>query len=232
MLGDVCHEVISKIGRRRPTLISDEALPGNKIHSSIKNKYKKKKAGYGSSKNRSAQQAKAARDAIAEVQKKLKCNAVEVWTDGSSIGNPGPAGAGLLIKAEGRKRGESFFLGNSTNQAAELWAIGAAMERVSAAHSAVEIHIFTDSQFSINCLKRVWHTSKYFHLIELIRAMMGRYGWNLIKFHHVAGHADIADNEKVDKLAKEGADFSVIINTNLDLINIAKEDGFCSLSVT
>src|SRR5262245_36743652 len=50
-------------------------------------------------------------------------NAIHVWTDGACTGNPGPAGLGVVI-VDGDKREEvSEFLGDGTNNIAELMAI-------------------------------------------------------------------------------------------------------------
>ena len=111
---------------------------------------------YGASGKRSPAQMAAARAAAAKIQAELPDHAIEIWTDGSRIGReiPGPSGAGAVIMSKGAVEQELvFYLGDSTNQAAELWAIGGALESIPAPVTGErEIHVFTDSQFSIDCL--------------------------------------------------------------------------------
>ncbi|WP_029329117.1 reverse transcriptase-like protein [Lentibacillus jeotgali] len=48
---------------------------------------------------------------------------IEVYTDGSSSGNPGASGAGIYIKAHGGKYEFSFSLGVMSNHEAEFHAV-------------------------------------------------------------------------------------------------------------
>src|SRR5215470_13643400 len=50
-------------------------------------------------------------------------NAIHVWTDGACSGNPGAAGLGVVIVGDGAMREISEYLGEATNNIAELTAI-------------------------------------------------------------------------------------------------------------
>src|SRR5512135_1031349 len=50
-------------------------------------------------------------------------DAIHVWTDGACTGNPGPAGLGVVIVDGERKTEISEYLGEGTNNIAELTAI-------------------------------------------------------------------------------------------------------------
>ena len=166
---------------------------------------------YGSSGKRTPAQQAAARAAAAKIQAELPDHAIEVWTDGSRIGKavPGPSGAGAIIMQKGVVQQElTYYLGVSTNQAAELWAIGGALETLSnARYDDREVHVFTDSQFSIDCLMGRLFSSKHYLSIaktrRLARDLRGG-----VHYHHVAGHAGIPGNEHADKLANAGALYS------------------------
>jgi ribonuclease HI len=53
---------------------------------------------------------------------------IEVYIDGASTGNPGRAGAGIFIKANGNVEHYSFPLGEMTSHEAEFWALIKALE--------------------------------------------------------------------------------------------------------
>ncbi len=53
---------------------------------------------------------------------------IEVYIDGASTGNPGLAGAGIFIKANGKVESFSFPLGEMTSHEAEFWALLKALE--------------------------------------------------------------------------------------------------------
>ena len=79
-----------------------------------------------------------------------KENSVIIFTDGSSLGNPGNGGWGALLIY--KKMDEVIELGGSkpetTNNAMELTAIVSALSYT--LHNTASIHLFTDSQYAIN----------------------------------------------------------------------------------
>jgi ribonuclease HI len=77
-------------------------------------------------------------------------DAVHVWTDGACTGNPGPAGLGVVI-VDGETHTEiSEYLGEGTNNIAELTAILRGLQRV--ADKARPTVVYSDSQYSIGLL--------------------------------------------------------------------------------
>src|SRR5690606_27151483 len=84
-------------------------------------------------------------------------NSLIIFTDGSSLGNPGPGGYGALIVYP--KLDEIVELGGSkpmtTNNEMELSAIIAALSY--AINSSTTIHIYTDSQYAINGITAWMH---------------------------------------------------------------------------
>ena len=60
------------------------------------------------------------------------------YTDGACTGNPGPAGSGTIVIAPGGKIHESYaYLGQGTNNIAELTAVLEALERTPAGEARV-----------------------------------------------------------------------------------------------
>ena len=124
---------------------------------------------------------------------------IHVWTDGACTGNPGPAGLGVVI-VDGEKREEiSEFLGQGTNNIAELTAILRGLERVE--DKARPVVVYSDSAYSIGLLTQAWKAKKNVELVEKLRATCREF--KDLRFVKVAGHAGIPLNERVDQLARD-----------------------------
>ncbi|HWL87708.1 MAG TPA: ribonuclease H [Polyangiaceae bacterium] len=122
------------------------------------------------------------------------------YTDGACSGNPGPAGAGVVLITPEGKISESFeSLGIGTNNVAELTAILRAVEAVP--KSASEVIIHTDSQYAIGVITKGWRPKANQQLIADIKsALSERKG---VRFVYVPGHAGVPLNERADALARE-----------------------------
>jgi ribonuclease HI len=85
-------------------------------------------------------------------------SSVDGWiafTDGACSGNPGPAGAGMVVVRPGGAIVEGYeFLGVATNNVAELTAILRAVEAIPADAKSILVH--TDSQYAIGVLSKGW----------------------------------------------------------------------------
>jgi len=125
-------------------------------------------------------------------------NSWVAYTDGACTGNPGPAGSGTILIAPGGKIRETYdYLGEGTNNIAELTAVLRALERSPPAEPLV---LHTDSQYAIGVLTKGWKAKANVALIEKIRAALrGR----KVTFVYVPGHAGVPMNERADELARE-----------------------------
>ena len=131
--------------------------------------------------------------------------------DGSSLGNPGPAGWAWYVDEHTWDAGG---WPQGTNNLGELTAILRLLEAT--AESGEELHILADSQYAINVVskwrlgwkKRGWTKAdkkpiKNLELIqEIDRAMEGR----RVTFEWVKGHAGHRMNERADDLARACAE--------------------------
>jgi ribonuclease HI len=125
-------------------------------------------------------------------------NAIHVWTDGACSGNPGRAGLGVVILGDGAGQREiSEYLGDATNNIAELTAILRGLEEVT--DRTRPVIVYSDSQYSIGLLTQNWKAKKNVELVEQLRALTKTF--SDLRFVKVAGHAGIALNERVDQLA-------------------------------
>ena len=131
--------------------------------------------------------------------------------DGSSLGNPGPAGWAWYVDEDTWDAGG---WPKGTNNLGELTAILRLLEAT--AETGEELHILADSQYAINVVskwrlgwkKRGWTKAdkkpiKNLELIqEIDRAMEGR----RVTFEWVKGHAGHRMNERADDLARACAE--------------------------
>jgi ribonuclease HI len=125
-------------------------------------------------------------------------DAIVIHTDGASSGNPGPAGLGVLLEWRGRRREIRRFLGEATNNEAELAAVLAALEAVKRPELPVRLH--TDSEYVIGVLTGGHRVKANAHLVEQIQAAMRRF--EDLQFVKVPAHAGVPGNERADALAR------------------------------
>ena len=136
---------------------------------------------------------------------------IKAAADGSSLGNPGPAGWAWYVDEDTWDAGG---WPQGTNNLGELTAILRLLEAT--AETGEELHILADSQYAINVVskwrlgwkKRGWTKAdkkpiKNLELIqEIDRAMEGR----RVTFEWVKGHAGHRMNERADDLARACAE--------------------------
>jgi len=126
-------------------------------------------------------------------------DALVIHTDGSCFGNPGPAGVGVLMEWKGKTKEISRYLGEGTNNIAELTAIEVALQEVKNRRVPVRIH--TDSAYAIGVLSEGWKVKENRELVAQIQALMRDFAD--LAFVKVRGHAGDPGNERVDQLARD-----------------------------
>ena len=142
-------------------------------------------------------------------------NTIEIWTDGSCSGNPGPGGWGaLLVSGENEKE---LFGGveNTTNNQMELTA---AIEALNALKAPSKVTLHTDSTYVKDGLtkwihgwkKNGWKTAakKPVKNKELWQALDAACTRHDITWKWVKGHAGDAGNERADELANRGTEMA------------------------
>jgi ribonuclease HI len=121
------------------------------------------------------------------------------YTDGACSGNPGPAGSGVVLVAPGGKMHEGFdYLGEATNNVAELTAILRALEWIPAAAGPIVIH--TDSKYAIGVLTKNWKAKVNGELIAKTKRLVQE---RRAQLEYVPGHSGVPLNERADELARE-----------------------------
>lgn len=133
------------------------------------------------------------------------------YCDGACSGNPGPAGWGVLLEdGDGLCLELSGYLGQGTNQVAELVAAIVALRNVP---SGASVNLHSDSKYVITGLSewvqswesRGWRTAggKPVANLELWKALRSLERARQVTLTWVKGHAGHPKNERVDALATD-----------------------------
>ena len=141
---------------------------------------------------------------------------IEIFTDGSAKGNPGPGGYGVIMRLNQhyKELSEGFRL--TTNNRMELLAVIVALQAVKS--DKYPITITTDSKYVADAINKGWlwnwektgfkkkkNVDLWKHLIPLYRKYRPTFKW-------IKGHAGHTENERCDELAvsaAEGSDLKV-----------------------
>jgi len=138
-------------------------------------------------------------DGVPSPEDNIPEDAISIYTDGASSGNPGPSGIGVLLRFGKHEKELSRDIGNATNNIAELEAIKAALLELKTTKKPVRI--FTDSSYAFGVLTLNWKAKKNKALIDSIKKSMRRF--NDLKLIKIRGHAGQEGNERADFLANK-----------------------------
>jgi len=131
------------------------------------------------------------------IESNIPDNCIKIYTDGASSGNPGPSGIGILLIYEEKRKEISKYIGQATNNIAELTAIKVALEELK--RYDMPVRIFSDSSYSIGLLTKGWKPQKNKKLVSDIRTLTDKF--NDLCFIKVKGHSGVKENEVADFLA-------------------------------
>jgi ribonuclease HI len=133
---------------------------------------------------------------------------VDIYTDGSCIGNPGPGGYGAVLVSGGHRKELAQGFKLTTNQRMELMAVIAALE---ALKEASQVRIFTDSMYVRNGItawvenwvRNGWQTSGKKPVMnrDLWERLLRLRNRHSIEWKWIKGHAGTRENERADELA-------------------------------
>ncbi|NLF40475.1 ribonuclease HI [bacterium] len=123
---------------------------------------------------------------------------LHIFTDGACTGNPGPAGCGAVLMYNGRKKEIARFIGDATNNIAELMAVKIALEAVKDRTAPVVVNL--DSEYVLGLLTLDWKVRANKELVTELRALAAAFP-DLV-FRKVPAHASVALNERADHLAR------------------------------
>lgn len=139
--------------------------------------------------------------------------AILIYTDGASLGNPGPGGYGVVLIAKGARRELSAGFRRTTNNRMELMAC---IQGLQALKESARVLLFSDSRYVINGITKGWakrwrrngwmrtstepaeNSDLWAKLLDLLEQ-------HEVEFRWVRGHAGTPENERCDELAVRAA---------------------------
>lgn len=155
---------------------------------------------------------------------------VNLYSDGSSRGNPGPGGYGTIlvcVDSKGEKHEKEFSCGYrvTTNNRMEL--IGAIVGLENLKRPCI-VEIQSDSKYLVDAFNQKWiegwlaknwklNTKNPVKNIDLWKRLLKAMEPHKVTFHWIKGHAGHPYNERCDLLATTAAD---------DLVNLIDDTGF------
>ncbi|MBW8349030.1 reverse transcriptase-like protein [Bacillus sp. IITD106] len=123
---------------------------------------------------------------------------IEVYIDGASAGDPGPSGAGIFIKNNGKTESFSIPLGNMNNHEAEFHALIKSMEIcIELGFSIVSIR--SDSTAVVDAVEKEYaRNEKYRLLLKDALSLASQFDLFFIKW------IPSKENKHADQLARKG----------------------------
>ncbi|ENK2109456.1 ribonuclease HI [Vibrio alginolyticus] len=138
---------------------------------------------------------------------------VEIFTDGSCLGNPGPGGYGIVLRYKDVEKTLSKGYTLTTNNRMEMLAAVVALQTLK---QPCKVTLTTDSQYVRqgitqwihNWKKRSWKTAdkKPVKNADLWQALDKETARHQVEWHWVKGHAGHRENEMCDELARTAAE--------------------------
>lgn len=136
-------------------------------------------------------------------------NPIIIYTDGSSRGNPGPGGYGVVMISGPHRKELSQGYKLTTNNRMELLGGIVALESLKFENS--QVTLYTDSKYVVDSIEKGWvfgwekknFTGK--KNPDLWIRFLKVYRTHKVKFVWVKGHAENQENNVCDKLAVEAS---------------------------
>lgn len=137
----------------------------------------------------------------------MKSKPVYLYTDGSSLGNPGPGGYGLRLEWAEMSYVKEFSQGfvRTTNNRMELLAVIVGLELLK--KQPLEVVVFSDSKYVIDSVDKKWvfgwekKAFKDKKNSDLWKRFLKIYRKHNVSFQWIKGHNQHPQNERCDKLA-------------------------------
>jgi len=134
---------------------------------------------------------------------------VDIFTDGSCFGNPGPGGYGAILRYGDKEKEISGYSPSTTNNRMELMAV---IEALKMLKRSSKVRVFTDSNYVFKGMTtwiESWRKRNWFNAQR--RPVLNRDLWEKlllltqrhhITWHWIKGHSNHPENDRCDKLAK------------------------------
>ena len=132
---------------------------------------------------------------------------VKIYTDGSSLGNPGDGGWGAILVQGNHKKEMSGFAPDTTNNRMEVQAVISALK---ALKKPCSVYLTSDSRYVLKSIstwmdnweKKDWKGVKNTDLMKELNDLRKIHD---IECHWIKGHTGHKENERCDVLAYSAA---------------------------
>jgi len=134
---------------------------------------------------------------------------ISIFTDGSSRGNPGPGGYGVVLTFKEHRKSLSAGFIKTTNNRMELLGVIIGLEALK--DHAHPVTIYSDSKYVVDAVEKGWlwdwekKSFKDKKNEDLWRRFIYIYRKHKVKFVWIKGHAGHPENEQCDRLAVAAA---------------------------
>jgi ribonuclease HI len=173
-------------------------------------------------------------------------NAIEIYTDGACLGNPGDGGFAWVLITEERRIEHSEYHPDTTNNRMELMAVINVLqyfEKNKKSNKNYKLKIYTDSNLIVQAITQNWLTSwsknnwkkadkqpvKNQELWEELNRLLNLFD---VEFIWVKGHNGNKYNEICDKLAKTAAENkSLVYHQSYTAVN-SNQDNIAATQLT
>ena len=135
---------------------------------------------------------------------------ITIYTDGSSRGNPGAGGYGVVLLSGKYRKELSQGYRLTTNNRMELMGVCVALEALKIQGS--DVVIYSDSKYVVDSVTKGWvygWLKKGFvgkKNPDLWKRFLKVYAQHKVRFVWVKGHADTVENNRCDELAVAAAE--------------------------
>ena len=140
---------------------------------------------------------------------------ITIYTDGSSLGNPGAGGYGVVLLSPPHRKELSAGFRLTTNNRMELMAVIVALEALRFEGS--DVVIYSDSRYVVDAVSKGWvfgWERKGFvgkKNPDLWQRFLRIYRRHHVRFVWVKGHAETVENNRCDQLAVAAANGATLL---------------------
>ena len=140
---------------------------------------------------------------------------ITIYTDGSSLGNPGKGGYGVVLISGPHRKELSAGFRLTTNNRMELMAVCVALEALKFEGS--EVTIYSDSKYVVDAVTQRWvfgWAKKGFKgkkNPDLWMRFLTVYRKHTVRFVWVKDHAETVENNRCDTLAVAAANGATLL---------------------
>ena len=134
---------------------------------------------------------------------------VQIYTDGSALGNPGKGGYGVVMLSGQHRKEISQGFKLTTNNRMELMAVIIGLKALT--RDGCNVTVYSDSKYVVDSVEKGWLWNwvkigfKDKKNVDLWKDFIPVYRRHSVKFVWIKGHANNVENERCDRLAVAAA---------------------------